>query len=149
MEAMKKGGWRLEELEKMPFTLLVEKVDINIVKHTRAVTQCALKIAGVLKEVYGQEFALNRDYLISGALLHDVGKLFEYTKEGKKFVKSREGKLLRHPISGAAFASRYQLPSEVIHIIACHSKEGDGVKRTPEAVIVNHADFTNFEIFKE
>jgi len=35
-----------------------------------------------------------------------------------------------------------------MHIIASHSWEGDRSKRTPEAIIVHHADFTNFEQFK-
>ena len=64
-------------------------------------------------------------------------------------MKSREGKLLRHPISGAAFAFKYDIPQEVLHIIAAHSKEGDGVRRTVEAVIVNHADFVNFDALKK
>ena len=34
-------------------------------------------------------------------------------------------------------------------MIAAHSKEGDGLKRTIEAIIINHADFVNFDIFKE
>ena len=148
LAALEKGGWSIEDLKDMPFTLLIEKVSVNLIQHTRAVTQCALKMAEVLRENYGEEVRIHRDYLLSGALLHDVGKLFEYKKEGKKFVKSEEGKLLRHPISGAAFASQYGLPPEVVHIIAAHSREGDEVKRTVEAVIINHADFTNFDIFK-
>jgi hypothetical protein len=63
-------------------------------------------------------------------------------------VKSREGELLRHPISGAAFAFAHGLPQEVVHIIAAHSKEGDGTQRTIEAIIVNHADFVNFDVLK-
>ena len=78
-----------------------------------------------------------------------MGKLFEYKREQGVFLKSRDGELLRHPISGAAFAFKYDLPQEVVHIIAAHSKEGDGLKRTIEAIIVNHADFVNFDIFKE
>jgi putative nucleotidyltransferase with HDIG domain len=101
-----------------------------------------------LLEEYKDRISINRDILLSGALLHDVGKLFEYAREGNRFVKSEEGKLLRHPISGAAFASRFAVPQEVLHIIAAHSKEGDGERRTVEAVIVNHADFVNFEALK-
>jgi hypothetical protein len=78
-----------------------------------------------------------------------VGKLFEYTRDKDVFVKSREGELLRHPVSGAAFAYKYGLPQEILHIIAAHSKEGDGSRRTIEAVIVNHADFVNFDVFKD
>jgi hypothetical protein len=56
--------------------------------------------------------------------------------------------MLRHPVSGAAFAYKFGLPQEVVHIIAAHSKEGDGLRRTVEAIIVNHADFVNFDVLK-
>jgi putative nucleotidyltransferase with HDIG domain len=134
IEAMKKSGWTFDDLHQMPFTLLIERTSVNIIEHTRAVT----------KE-YDEKIRVNRDYLLAGALLHDVGKLFEYEKVKGKFVKSEEGKLHRHPISGAAFASQHGLPQEVIHIIISHSREGDGARNTVEAVIVNHADFVNFD----
>ena len=146
--AMEKGGWTVEDLQEMPFTLLIEDTSINIVEHTRAVTRCALEIADVLIEEYKDRISISKDKLLSGALLHDVGKLFEYEKEDGKFVKSSEGKLLRHPISGAAFAAKFDIPQEVLHIIAAHSKEGDGARTTVEAIIVNHADFINFEALK-
>ncbi len=145
LEAMAKSGWTVEDLQDMPFTLLIRHTPINIVSHTRAVTQCSLKIAEVLMEEYHGRVAIDRDTLLSGALLHDVGKLFEYTRRDGEFVKSREGQLLRHPISGAAFAGRFDISQEILHIIAAHSKEGDGARRTVEAIIVNHADFVNFE----
>ncbi|MGD8537896.1 MAG: HD domain-containing protein [Candidatus Aminicenantes bacterium] len=148
MEAMAKKGWTVEDLLEMPFTLLIENTPFNIVEHTRAVTLCSVQIADVLVDEYKDRISLDRDILLSGALLHDVGKLFEYAREENRFVKSEEGKLLRHPISGAAFASQFGIPQEVLHIIAAHSKEGDGARRTVEAVIVNHADFVNFEALK-
>jgi len=145
LDAMNKSRWQVEDLKEMPFTLLIQHTSINIIEHTRAVTRCSLQIADVLKQEYQNRVHINRDYLLSGALLHDVGKLFEYKREGGAFVKSEEGKLLRHPVSGAAFASSYDIPQEILHVIAAHSKEGDGARRTVEAVIVNHADFVNFE----
>jgi putative nucleotidyltransferase with HDIG domain len=148
-EALKRGGWTVDDLKMMPFTLLLKKTTVNIIKHTRAVTLTALRIGEVLNREYKGKVIVNRDILLAGAILHDVGKLFEYTRGGGTFVKSREGDLLRHPISGAAFAFKFGLPDEVVHIIAAHSKEGDGSRRTIEAVIVNHADFVNFDIFKE
>ena len=149
VEAMKRAGWGIKDLAEMPFTLLIKNTDVNLVTHTRAVTLSALKIADVLTAEYKGKIAIHRDYLLSGALLHDVGKLFEYKREGGKFVKSREGELLRHPISGAAFAFAHGLPQEVVHIIAAHSKEGDGLRRTIEAIIINHADFVNFDVLKD
>lgn len=148
LEAMERKGWTVGDLLEMPFTLLIEQTPINIIAHTRAVTRCSLQIADVLLDEYREGISINRDVLLSGALLHDVGKLFEYKKENGRFMKSEEGKLLRHPISGAVFASQYGIPQEVLHIIAAHSKEGDGARRTVEAVIVNHADFVNFEALK-
>ena len=148
VEAIKRGGWKAEDLTRIPFTLLIPRTNVNLIEHTRAVALMALRIAEVLEEQYGEKVSLHRDYLLSGALLHDVGKLFEYTREGETFINSAEGKLLRHPVSGAAFAFQHGLPREVVHIIAAHSKEGDGLRRTVEAIIVNHADFINFDIFK-
>jgi putative nucleotidyltransferase with HDIG domain len=147
-EAVKKGEWTISDLLDMPFTLLIQNASVNIITHTRAVTLSSLKIAEVIQKEYKGQVDINRDYLLSGALLHDVGKLFEYKKEDGEFQKSEEGQLLRHPISGAAFADKYGIPPAVLHIIACHSKEGDGVRRTVEAVIVNHADFVNFDVLK-
>lgn len=148
-EAVKRGRWKIEDLSRMPFTLLIPGTDVNLITHTRAVARTALRMAEVMTEAYGEKVPIQRDYLLAGALLHDIGKLFEYAREGEKFVKSQEGELLRHPISGAAFAFQYGLPSEVIHIIAAHSKEGEGSRRTIEAILVNHADFVNFDVLKE
>ncbi len=148
-EAMKRAGWGIKDLAEMPFTLLIKHIDVNLITHTRAVTLTALRIAEVMMAEYGEKISIHRDYLLSGAILHDVGKLFEYKREDGKFVKSREGELLRHPISGAAFAFAHGLPQEVIHIIAAHSKEGDGSRRTIEAIIVNHSDFVNFDALKD
>lgn len=146
--ALDETGWSVEDLKEMPFTLLIPGVSVNIIEHTRAVTRCSAEIGRVLIQEYGERISLSRDFLISGALLHDVGKLFEYERKAGRFVTSEAGRLLRHPISGAAFAARFGLPPEILHVIAAHSKEGDGARRTVEAVIVNHADFVNFEALK-
>jgi len=148
VEAMERARWEIRDLAEMPFTLLIRHTDVNLITHTRAVTLAALKIAEVLMAEYAGRIAIHRDHLLSGAILHDVGKLFEYKREKGEFIKSREGELLRHPISGAAFAFAHGLPQEVVHIIAAHSKEGDGSRRTVEAIIVNHADFVNFDVLK-
>jgi putative nucleotidyltransferase with HDIG domain len=147
-EAIKRGSWKIKDLPKIPFTLLIENTSVNLIEHTRAVTICCSEIAVALEELYEGRVSINKDFLLAGALLHDVGKLLEYKKEKDTIVKSEEGKLLRHPISGAALAFSLGLPQEVIHIIAAHSKEGDGARRSVEAVIVNHSDFLNFDIFE-
>ena len=109
-EAIIKGDWEVADLLDMPFTLLIEHTPVNIITHTRAVTRCSLQIAVVLLEEYKERVKINKDHLVSGALLHDVGKLFEYEKDNGIFKKSKGGQLLRHPISGAAFANKFGLP---------------------------------------
>ncbi len=148
IKAIKENGWSEEDLKNMPFTLLIESVKISIIEHTRAVTNTAIKIAESLKDSYKEKIKIDFDLLVTGAILHDVGKLYEYKKENGKFVKSELGTIVRHPISGAAIAYGEGLPFEIVHSIASHSKEGDFSKRTIETIIIHHADFVNFEPFK-
>lgn len=144
-EAIEKGGWRIEDLHNVPFTLLIPDCKFNLVTHTQAVTKTALEIGRVLKSFYREKININLDLLIAGAILHDVGKLLEYAKDKDKIIKSKSGKLLRHPFSGSALAYKHNLPDEVVHMIATHAKEGDGGYRSIEAMIIHYADFINFE----
>jgi len=145
-EALHRGGWEIDDLEAIPFSLLAANVGVSLAAHTRAVTDCCLALGKVLRDAYIKNFTLDWDMLAAGAILHDVGKPLEYrrTSEGN-YVVSPMGKILRHPISGCALAAELGLPDLVQHIIAVHSKEGDGGYRSPEAWIIHHADFVNFE----
>jgi hypothetical protein len=67
--------------------------------------------------------------------------------DGKpQVVKGFYGDMLRHPFSGVGMAFKHELPYEVMHIIAVHSKEGDFVRRSPEAIIYHHAEFADFDL---
>ncbi len=145
-KAFSAGGWEEDELDGAPFTLLVPEPGANLIDHTRTVTHISMCVAEKMKDPGGID--INTDYLIAGALLHDVGKLLENRmKAGKCFV-SRSGKFLRHPLSGMGIAMCEGLPEEVCHIIAVHSREGEKSYRSPEAIIVHHADFITFESIK-
>lgn len=144
-EALKIGGWSEQDLNRIPFTLLIPDCPVSLIEHTRAVTNTALMMAVAMKDFYGDKLKVDFDILVAGGLLHDVGKLLEYSKSQGKFSKSKSGKLLRHPFSGANLAYRNGLPEEVVHIIASHAHEGDRGYRSVEAILVNHADFANFE----
>lgn len=147
LDALSRGGWTVKDLDRMPFTLLLDPCPASMKEHIRGNVLCCLGMHDAIVNVYGEKIPLNRDILVSGALLHDVGKLLEYAEKDGAFIKSENGKLLRHPISGTALAFYHGLPGEVQHIIAVHSKEGTGFPRTPEAVLLHHADFANFEPF--
>lgn len=146
IDAMKENNWDIASLQRMPFTLLVEKVSTSFVSHVRTVCRMCIAMLDVLKDAYGDRIELSRDKLIAGALLADVGKLHEYSKEGDRFIFSKSSKYLRHPFVGVALASKQEIPEDVLHIIAVHSKEAAGFKRSPEAIIFHHADFTEFEL---
>ncbi len=144
-EAAKRGGWSKHELDSIPFTLLPAEYRPSIVAHTNGVAECAVAMGEIIKRMYGDNTDLDMDILISGAILHDVGKVLEYAVEKKAYVQSAYGKLIRHPVSGASLAEEVGLPPEVVHIIWTHSHEGDKTPRTVESVLVHHADFANFE----
>jgi putative nucleotidyltransferase with HDIG domain len=148
-EALSMGGWSVDDMARIPFTLLIPNCQVSLLDHTRSVVQTALKIAEVQDAFYSQYFQLDRDLLLCGAILHDVGKLMEYAETEKGFVKSQTGKIMRHPFSGAALALKHGLPAEVQHIIATHAHEGDGAYRSPASVIVHHSDFINFEPLRD
>ncbi len=149
VDAMTAGGWRLEDLDRLPFTLLIPNNPVSLLQHMRGVAQTALKIADVMEEFYHPYYHIDRDILLCGAILHDVGKLVEFMETEKGFTKSHVGKIMRHPFSGAALAMKHGLPDEVQHIIATHAHEGDEGYRSPCSVIVHHADFINFEPLRD
>jgi putative nucleotidyltransferase with HDIG domain len=138
-EAAERGNWK--SIDDAPFTLLIENSG-KLTDHTKRITNLAKAVYDLRKE------EINLDYLIAGALLHDVGKLLEYVEENGCYVKGEFGKKFRHPVSGALLAKELGLPDEIVLIIYAHSHEGDKIKRSPEAVIVNHCDFIDFEIRK-
>ena len=148
-EAIAFRGWTEDLLRTMPFTLLADNVKITFIDHVRAVAKMCIACDDVLNEVHGSnKTPVNRDYLIAGAFLADVGKLCEFEIIDGKPVKSSYGKHIRHPFSGVGLAFKHDLPSEVMHVIATHSKEGAGEKRLPESIIFHHADFIDFELVK-
>ena len=148
-DAIEFRGWSEELLRNIPFTLLAKNVTITFIDHVRAVCKMCIACNDILTEVHGSRATrVNRDYLIAGALLADVGKLLEFEIVDGEPRKSEYGKHIRHPFSGVGLAFKHGLPSEIMHVIATHSKEGAGETRSPESIIFHHADFIDFELVK-
>jgi len=137
-----------EDLEVIPFSLLIKDCQVSFMNHKRTCVQLAVDIAKRMQDNFGDEIKIDMDLLISGAILIDIGKLLEYEMIDGKLATSNAGKIVRHPFSGVGIAARFDLPAEVQHIIGTHSKEGDLGYRTVESIIVHHADFVSFEPFK-
>jgi len=137
--AVDRGNWKT--LDKIPFTLLFENSG-KLTEHTKRMTH-------LTKAIYDQrDEEINLDFLIAGALLHDVGKVLEYEVVDGKVVKGAYGRRFRHPVSGALLAQELGLPEEVVLIIYAHSHEGEKCERTAEAYIVHYCDFIDFRIRK-
>lgn len=146
--ACERGGWpSVEELKQVPFTLLADSLGISFVEHTVAVTEGAAALGRAQAEAYARlPYAIDFDRLYAGGLLHDVGKLLEIEPDGKGgFRKSLSGKYARHPVSGAILAAECGLPGDILNIIVCHAKEGEGRPQVVEAVLIHQADFATFD----
>jgi putative nucleotidyltransferase with HDIG domain len=138
-----------EDLQSIPFTLLVPNCPVTFMEHKRCVVHIARKSAEAMREFLGRALAIDMDTVIAGAILADVGKLLEYEKVNGQCRQSERGRFLRHPFTGVALAMECGVPDGVCHIIAAHAAEGDLVKRSVEATIVHHADFMSFLPFKD
>jgi putative nucleotidyltransferase with HDIG domain len=137
-----------DDLETIPFTLLVPDCPVSFMAHKRCVVHIARQAAESMREFMGQALPIDMDTVIAGAILADVGKLLEYEKVDGRSRQSRRGRFLRHPFTGVALAMACGVPDPVCHIIAAHADEGNLVKRSTEATIVHHADFMSFLPFK-
>lgn len=146
--ACRRGNWEsVDELKKIPFTLLADTLGVNFVEHTIAVTEGAAALGRAQSEAYGRlPYAIDFDRLYAGGLLHDVGKLLEIEPDYRGgYRKSLPGKYARHPVSGAILAAECGLPGDIINIIVCHAKEGEGQPQVVEAVLIHQADFATFD----
>lgn len=149
IRALERSPLKPEDLERIPFTLLVPNCPITFMEHKRCVVHIARESARAMQEFMGRALLIDMDTVIAGAILADVGKLLEYElgRDGKS-RQSERGEALRHPFTGVALALECGVPDAVCHIIAAHAAEGDLVRRSSEAYIVHHADFMAFLPFK-
>lgn len=150
-EAIARGngghGWTTGSLLALPFTLLAGEHGMRFIDHLNSCAEQCLAIADVLERRFPGVVRVDRDTLLAGALLADVGKLFEFVIDTEgRVLQGTDGELLRHPFTGVALASKHGLPAPVLHIIAAHSHEGDRVHRSIECIIFHHADFIDFDI---
>jgi putative nucleotidyltransferase with HDIG domain len=146
-QALAESPLEADDLETIPFTLLVKDCPASFMAHKRCVVHIARRSAEAMKE-FLTALPIDLDVVIAGAILADVGKLLEYETVAGKARQSRRGELLRHPFTGVVLAMQNGVPDEVCHIIAAHAAEGDHVTRSVEATIVHHADFMAYLPFK-
>lgn len=143
--AMTAGGWDETNLGQCPVTLGWENCDVTLVEHVNDVAALCIAEFDRLEKYYrrhGQPF--DRDLVVCGALLHDIGKMTEFIWRDGKVMHGDNYNLMRHPLSGAILAARSGLPDEIVHLIATHSFEGDQSFQTNESAFVRSIDLFVF-----
>jgi putative nucleotidyltransferase with HDIG domain len=111
--------------------------------HLRGVARLAAKIVEEFETSF-PEVRIDRDIVLTGALVHDVGKAWEFDPRNLERWKSdpdRAGEpSLRHSVFGAHVCLAVGLPEEIAHIALGHSKEGKHIGLSLECYIVRTAD---------
>ena len=124
----------------------------GLLEHSLGTARIAIKIAELHSEV-------DRDLILLGAVLHDLGKVQELDM-GKEISYSEEGKLLGHILLGIGMIEQLMqragtdgiVRSKLIHMIASHHGryEWQSPKKPMflEAQILHLADMMDAEIWK-
>lgn len=101
---------------------------------------------------------MNRDLIVAGALLHDIGKVFELDSN-IAIDYTIEGRLLGHISQGAIFVDRRmgeiadfpaEMRRQLLHLILSH--QGDGTMGSPvkpmtlEAIVLHYCDETDSKV---
>lgn len=133
----------------------------GLLEHTLEVADIALNLA----DLPGVRGHTNRDIVLAGALLHDSGKVFEYSWKGEPIAMSASAGLTNHMATAAQMSARVGLKHEeelkqlgftdelrlhIEHIILSHhgsAEHGAVVEpRTMAAIIVHQADVASAHI---
>jgi len=147
--ALERSPLTVDDLNTIPFTLLVPDLKVTFMAHKRCVVHVARDCGEQMNKFFTDDLPVDMDVVVAGAILADVGKLLEYDLDDSgESCKSDMGKYVRHPFSGVGLAMEAGVPPQVCHIIAAHAGEGNMVTRSTEAYIVHHADFMTFLPFK-
>ena len=113
IKALERSPLKPDDLNRIPFTLLVPNCPITFMEHKRCVVHIARQSAESMHEFMGRALPINMDIVIAGAILADVGKLLEYElgPDGKS-RQSERGEALRHPFTGVALALECGVPDD-------------------------------------
>ncbi|MGI6468372.1 MAG: HD domain-containing protein [Syntrophomonadaceae bacterium] len=124
----------------------------GLLEHSLGTARIVLQIAELHQEI-------DRDLILTGALLHDIGKVREM-EENESIIYTDEGKLLGHIILGIDMLERLMEGIEVtrvtrnklLHMIASHHGhyEWQSPKKPKflEAKVLHLADMMDAEIWK-
>jgi HD domain len=108
------------------------------IPHNRSVVHMVVKVAEVLEEFHGVE--INKDLLVTAALLQDVAKLVEYEPADGDVRMTEIGNRFQHGFYGAHAALNAGLPLEVVESILDHTHASGRFPQTLIAKILFYVD---------
>ncbi len=129
-----------ERIEDVPKNPVFASESDTLLRHTQSVIRMAMAVAQVVTDVYGR--AVDMDLLIASAVLHDVCKLREYSKDGI----SEFGKLMQHGVYSAVKGFEFGLPLKMNHILLTHTKKSTVPPQTVEGLILHYVDYMDSDI---
>jgi putative nucleotidyltransferase with HDIG domain len=119
------------------------------VDHIRAVARISTSLADDFKKNF-PEVVIDRDIVLAGAIIHDVGKAFEFDPvnlDRWTADPSQAGQpSLRHSVFGAHVCLAVGLPEELAHIALGHSREGQHIGLSLECMFVRLADHSWWDL---
>ena len=117
----------------------------GLLEHVLSCSKLALSLSAVYK--------VNENYVVAGAILHDLCKVYELT-DGFNVEYTEEGKLVGHLVKGVEMIDRfsykirnfpYQMKLHLKHILLSHHGEynygSPKIPQTSEAMLVHLIDF--------
>jgi len=137
VRGLDRGGWR--DVTDVPYAWNIDEV--STVEHVGGVATIAVELAAQQRRLHGA--APDLDTVLAAALLHDVGKCYEYTEyvsEDRLFEpdSTYAGDVIPHSLSSYALAHEVGCPIAVQraipHVI------GEIPRRTLEAELVSQAN---------
>lgn len=128
--------------------------------YIRGLWEHSVSVAEIALSISAQYPESDRDLLLTGALLHDLGKIYEYGFE-RGITCTTDGRLLGHIIMGVEMLSREiafipdfpnNLRTKLLHIVTSHHGryEWQSPKRPKcmEAVIIHYADAMEADLWQ-
>jgi hypothetical protein len=134
-------AWKMSDYKKIEDHSAYEpeeaKIQLSNVDHTNQVVEGVIAVANVVDRT--QQIKINIDYLIAGAILHDIDKILLYHKE--KDPVTPYGRLFAHTSLAIFLALEQGLPLEIAHAMGAHSRNFSAVPpKTHEALIISRID---------
>ena len=127
--------------------------------YLRGLWEHSVRVAEIAEGIAGNYPKMDCDLVITGALLHDVGKIGEYSY-ARGIKVTTEGRLLGHIILGIELITEEitkisdfprELRSKLLHIITSHhgKYEWQSPKKPKlmEALVIHYADVMDAELF--